>query len=153
MSDSSSTSTPDSKSKPTAQAQGTLLFASLVSQQVHMALMCLGRLPMEDGSRPPVDIEMARACIDTLEMLETKTQGNLTPSERDLLQRELTALRMCFVETVDSGRFTAKSTSTPADLQAESEEAPDQQAADASETRKRFVKKYGADSGEPHPQG
>ncbi len=119
------------------------LFASLVSQQANMALMFLGRLPTEGGDKPPVDLDMARVCIDTLEMIEAKTRGNLTPQELDLLQRQLTALRMCFVETVDAATPQPMETSrSPAPEPNPESGASGKTPQSDGEDRKRFVKKY-----------
>ena len=51
---------------------------------------------LPDGASPR---EAARALIDTLAMLETKTAGHLDDQERQLLTRALTALRFRFVQT------------------------------------------------------
>lgn len=51
---------------------------------------------LPDGASPR---EAARALIDTLAMLETKTAGHLDDQERQLLSQALTALRFRFVQT------------------------------------------------------
>jgi hypothetical protein len=51
---------------------------------------------LPDGASPR---EAARALIDTLAMLETKTAGHLDDQERQLLGQALTALRFRFVQT------------------------------------------------------
>ncbi|MGH7532766.1 MAG: DUF1844 domain-containing protein, partial [Gemmatimonadales bacterium] len=43
--------------------------------------------------------DAARALIDTLALLETKTAGHLDDQERQLLTQALTALRFRFVQT------------------------------------------------------
>jgi hypothetical protein len=54
----------------------------------------------EPGSSTPAEpnMEGARHMISVLEMLQTKTQGNLTPQERELLEQILYELRMRFVK-------------------------------------------------------
>ena len=42
--------------------------------------------------------QIAQTLIDTLAMLETKTQGQLEPEEQQLLTQALTALRFRFVQ-------------------------------------------------------
>jgi len=130
-----------------------LLFASLVSQQAQMALMFLGQGSATEGSEPSVNLDMARVCIDTLEMLEAKTRGNLAPAESEFLQHELMTLRMCFVETVEAGKGTPKPATAPDTAQAKAQSATERAASPADETRKRFVKKYGADAGKDTPPG
>jgi hypothetical protein len=74
-------------------------FASLVLGLAHQAEAALGgTLPpgaegMGDGR------QVAQALIDTLGMLQEKTEGRLDADERKLLDEALTALRFRFVQT------------------------------------------------------
>ena len=52
----------------------------------------------EKGERPPKNLVLARQTIDTLEMLEEKTRGNLSEQEARLMESLLYELRMRFVE-------------------------------------------------------
>lgn len=53
----------------------------------------------ETGQRvSPPELALARNTIDTLELLEVKTRGNLDAQERELLESLLYELRMHFVE-------------------------------------------------------
>jgi hypothetical protein len=72
-------------------------FASLVvglAQQAEQALA--GELPAGLPGNPDPR-QVARAFIDTLEMLEQKTTGHLEPAEHKLLNDILTQLRFRFV--------------------------------------------------------
>jgi hypothetical protein len=51
----------------------------------------------------PPELALARNTIDTLEMLEEKTRGNLDEQERELVESLLYELRMRFVEAGRSG--------------------------------------------------
>ena len=64
------------------------------------ALYHLGVVPHpETGQRvSPPDLALARNTIDTLEMLEEKTRGNLDAQERELVEGLLYELRMHYVE-------------------------------------------------------
>jgi len=126
------------------------LFANLVVQQTNMALMLLGRMPHPETGETVRDIEGAKMFIDQLEMIEFKTRGNLDAREEKLLKQSLTALRMAFVEAID----------TPGTGQSKASSAPSGEAAQASapksggdagqpaaptieeESRKKFTKKY-----------
>src|SRR5947207_14429271 len=77
-------------------------FAGLVLQQTNMALMLLGKSPHPETQKTIQDIDGAKMFIDQLEMLEVKTQGNLNADEAKLLKQSLTALRLTFVEAIDS---------------------------------------------------
>jgi hypothetical protein len=64
------------------------------------ALMHLGLAPDPSGSEgqaAEVNLPLARQAIDTLEMIEEKTRGNLDEDEAKLLQSLLYELRMDFV--------------------------------------------------------
>jgi hypothetical protein len=64
------------------------------------ALLHLGLTPdpsKEGGQAAPVDLALARQAIDTLEMIEEKTRGNLDEEEAKLMQSVLYELRMHFV--------------------------------------------------------
>jgi hypothetical protein len=74
-------------------------FASLVLGLAHQAEAALG------GTLPPgaEDLgdgrKVAQTLIDTLGMLQEKTEGRLETDERQLLDQALTALRFRFVQT------------------------------------------------------
>jgi hypothetical protein len=130
------------------------LFANMVVQQTNMAMMLLGRVAHPESGEFVQDLEAAKMFIDQLEMLEFKTRGNLTKQEENLLKQGLTALRMAFVEAMDSspragarpkpeqpapGPAPAPATppkpSPPPHAAAPAEAAPE-------ESRKKFSKKY-----------
>src|ERR1051325_11242883 len=79
------------------------LFANMVLQQTNLAMMFLGRTPHPETGEHVRDLEMAQMFIDQLEMLETKTKGNLSRQEETLLRQSLTAVRMAYVEAVNQG--------------------------------------------------
>jgi hypothetical protein len=75
-------------------------FSMLILSVSHSAFYHLGLV--EDPATKqtaPVDKALARSDIDLLEILQEKTQGNLTPEEEKLLQSLLYDLRMRFVES------------------------------------------------------
>ena len=67
------------------------------------ALYHLGLVPdPTTGEIGPKNTALARHTIDTIELLQRKTQGNLTDEEEKLLRELLTELRMRFVEAGSS---------------------------------------------------
>ena len=59
----------------------------------------LGLVPDPETRRPaPPNLTLARQTIDTLEILQLKTRGNLDAEEAHLLESLLYELRMRFVE-------------------------------------------------------
>lgn len=57
----------------------------------------LGQIPDPETRAPRVNLNLARATIETIELLGEKTQGNLTPAEEKTVQGLLTELRMRYV--------------------------------------------------------
>jgi len=134
----SDTQTPEGGPLNAAEMQSAL-FAQLVMQQANMAFMLLGRTPHPETGKTVRDLEAAQLFISQLEMLETKTKGNLTRNEEQLLKQSLMSLRMAFVEAVKDP--------TPAEhpVPEESKTAPAE--ADAVKTDpsgKKFSKTYPA---------
>ena len=74
-------------------------FATFVLSLAASAMMHLGQMPGPDGEkRERADLAMAQQTIDTLEMLQEKTRGNLDEKEIQLLQSVLYELRMGYVK-------------------------------------------------------
>ena len=80
-------------------------FSSLCLSLATSALYHLGVVahPETQQRIPAVELPLARQTIDTLEMLEQKTRGNLEPDEAKLLESLLYELRMHFVEASSKG--------------------------------------------------
>jgi hypothetical protein len=110
------------------------LFAQLVMQQTNLAMMFLGKMPNPETGEKVHDIESARFFIDQLEMLETKTKGNLSREEEALLKQSLMSLRLAFVEAVNS---PARTEISPKPVPTEQQPAPP-----VGESTKKFSKKY-----------
>ena len=125
------------------------LFAQMVVQQSNMALMLLGKVPHPQTGKTVLDVDSARMFIDQLEMLEVKTQGNLSKEEQQLLKNSLMSLRMAFVDAVNTApgesasREAAPPTpKTPAAETPGSSESTEASAATTEESKKKFSKKY-----------
>lgn len=127
------------------------LFAQMVIQQSNMAVMLLGKSPHPQTGQVVQDFEAAKMFIDQLEMLETKTKGNLSKDEEHLLTQSLTALRMAFVEAVGPAPHETAEPKSPArppesappaaeHVTPASPSQPPPSAED--ESRKKFSKKY-----------
>ena len=75
-------------------------FSAFVISLGTSALYHMGMVPdPETGSPAKPNLPVARQTIDTVEMLQEKTQGNLTEAEAALIKNLLTELRMRYVET------------------------------------------------------
>jgi hypothetical protein len=73
-------------------------FETLVSYLSTTTMFQLGLIPGPGGERIPSDMTNAQRTIDLLQVLQEKTQGNLTGNESRLLDDVLYELRMTFVE-------------------------------------------------------
>jgi hypothetical protein len=74
-------------------------FGAFVISLGTSALYHMGMVPdPETGEPVEPNLPVARQTIDTVEMLQEKTQGNLTDEESKLVKNLLTELRMRFVE-------------------------------------------------------
>lgn len=71
----------------------TLLATTLGMQ----SMMALGLMADPATGKGAVDLDRARHFIDTLAMLQEKTQGNRTPEESSVLENLLHELRMGYV--------------------------------------------------------
>src|SRR5215472_1920885 len=92
------TAATDSSEVPNASA----LFGHLVIQQSNMAMMMLGKVAHPETGEVVQNLDAAKLFIDQLEMLEEKTKGNLSKEESSLLKQSLMALRLAFVEAVET---------------------------------------------------
>jgi hypothetical protein len=78
--------------------EDTLRFLDMVGLFGTQAMIALGKLANPATGKADKNMPAARLFIDTLEMLEHKTQGNLSADETKVLQGTLTDLRLMFVE-------------------------------------------------------
>ena len=74
-------------------------FSVLISMLFTQAMAMLGQMPDPATGESKVNKPFAKHYIDTLEMLETKTKGNLDDQESAMLNEALHALRMMYVDT------------------------------------------------------
>ena len=139
----SESQTPSTAPAPGTEAMLSALFAQLVMQQSNLAMMLLGKMPHPETGQATKDLESAKLFIDTLEMLEAKTRGNLSKQESALLKQSLMSLRLAFVEAVEAS--PAPAPATPAGSAATGQAAPGQPAPASppeEEHQKKFSKKY-----------
>ena len=78
-----------------------MTFERLVESFYMTALLQLGAIRQE-GDPPAVDIMGARQTIDSLNILQEKTKGNLSDREQTLLQNVLFELRMAWIEITNA---------------------------------------------------
>jgi hypothetical protein len=81
-----------------SSTEDTLRFLDMVGLFGHQAMIALGKVMNPVTGKAEKNLPAARLFIDTLEMLERKTQNNLTGDETKVLHATLTDLRLMFVE-------------------------------------------------------
>jgi len=134
MSNVTETQSSSTHRSPSREDMMSALFAHMVTQQANLAMMLMGKVAHPETGKSVRDLEAAQLFIDQLEMLETKTKGNLTKNEEALLKQSLMNLRLAFVESVNS---PAEQPAAPAPQpEPETAKPPEQ------ESHKKFSKKY-----------
>ncbi len=71
-------------------------FNEFIILQAQNAGLFLGQIPNPHSGEKQINLRAAKSVIDSLEMLASKTCGNLTPSEEKLLATALDNLRPLF---------------------------------------------------------
>jgi hypothetical protein len=95
---------PEAAEQPLAGALPTVDFSSLCLSLGTSTLYHLGAVgdPETGAKAAAPNLPLARQTIDILEMLQTKTEGNLEAEEARLLEGLLYELRMRFVQVRDA---------------------------------------------------
>lgn len=73
-------------------------FEFLIHTLFTQALMAFGRIPNPITNKAVKNVATAKHFLDTLDMLEEKTKGNLASDERKLLEEIQHQLRTLYVE-------------------------------------------------------
>ncbi len=74
-----------------------MLFLGLLQSFVSNAWIQMGKRENPVTGKTAVNLDEAKFTIDMLEMLEKKTQGNLSDNEQQIMSSALTELKMSFV--------------------------------------------------------
>jgi len=75
-------------------------FNEFIILQAQNAGLFLGQIPNPHSGEKQVNLRAAKSVIDSLEMLENKTRGNLTEVEEKLLRTALENLRPLYLNAV-----------------------------------------------------
>ena len=74
-------------------------FEVLISMLFTQAISALGQMPNPATGETEINKPYAKHYIDTVEMLDEKTKGNLTEDEAKIVSEALHAMRMAYVNT------------------------------------------------------
>ena len=75
-------------------------FAMLITTLATEAMVGLGQVPHPATSKAEVNLDQAKFFIDTLNVLDEKTKGNLTADEKQALDAMLHELQLGYVMTL-----------------------------------------------------
>ena len=89
---------PKSAENPGGAELPSIDFSTLVLSLATSAMVHMGLVPNPDGGAAEKNLALAHQTIDTLDMLQTKTRGNLSDEETKLLQSVLYELHMSYVK-------------------------------------------------------
>ncbi len=90
---------PSDAAEPLPPPNLTFLASSLYLQ----GMVSLGLLPGPTSDKPQVHLEHAKHTIDTLQMLQEKTEGNRTPDETKEMDTMLHELRLSYIAVQQQG--------------------------------------------------
>jgi hypothetical protein len=89
-------------------ANHNILFMQLVIQNQQIAMMAMGKLKNPVTDKVERNLEHAKIYIDTLDMLQAKTKGNLSEYEEKFLTETLKDLKLNYVDEADKDKKHAK---------------------------------------------
>lgn len=85
------------------EQQNQLLFMMLVQQHQQIAMMGMGKLKNPATDKIERELPSAKYAIDTLNMLQKYTKGNLSKEASDFLEHTLVNLRLNYSDEVKKG--------------------------------------------------
>jgi uncharacterized protein DUF1844 len=91
-----------------ADARDPASFVSFIMSIASNAASALGMMEHPVTHQREVDVELGKHWIDILGMLQKKTDGNVTPQEKRMLEGLLADLRMQYVSLVNSPQQARK---------------------------------------------
>jgi hypothetical protein len=115
----------------TDDQKNAALFMQLVFTFQAAAWQQMGKIKNPLTDKIEKDLNQARFSIDILEMIRTKTKGNLSDDERRFIEKVLSELQLNFVAELDKEQKEKK---------AEEEEVKEEKPAEAPEKKKEEEK-------------
>lgn len=94
-------------------------FISYLANLVETGLLYLEGIPNPETEEVVINLPLVKHIIDTIEMLEGKTKGNLTAPEANFLSNTLYELRMGYIRVVNSQEAAAQETTEAEEAEVE----------------------------------
>lgn len=83
-------------------------FFNLVTMLASSVWCYLGKMPNSVSSEIHIDLQSAKVTIDTLLMFRTKTIGNLTKEEEEILNSTISNLQINYAEEVKKSKLSTE---------------------------------------------
>ena len=99
-------------------------FISYLANLVETGRLYLEGIPNPEIEEVVINLPLVKHIIDTIEMLEVKTKGNLTAPEANFLSNTLYELRMGYIRVVSSQEAAAQEETKAASAAEEAEAEP-----------------------------
>lgn len=80
------------------EANQNILFMQLIMQNQQIAMMAMGKIKNPVTDKIDRNLEHAKLYIDTLDMLQVKTKGNLSEYEEKFLVEAIKELKLNYVD-------------------------------------------------------
>lgn len=80
------------------EQQNQLLFMMLIQQHQQIAMMGMGKIQHPETGETQKELSSAKYAIDTLNMIEAYTKGNLPDEAKNYLEQTLTNLRLNYAK-------------------------------------------------------
>jgi hypothetical protein len=140
----------DKKSSSIGNAELAQRFVQFVMIQVQNIYYVLGRIASPDGRPIPPNLEAGKMLIDQLEMIQAKTESNLSVQEAKILEDALKNVRLAFVE-VSGGTPASMMPKTPMPDFPLDEELPEDEPAPAPRAQEKPKAATPSDAAAPKP--
>ena len=83
------------------EANQNILFMQLIIQNQQIAMMAMGKIKNPVTDKIDRNLEHAKLYIDTLDMLQVKTKGNLSEYEEKFLVETIKELKLNYVDETE----------------------------------------------------
>lgn len=84
--------------------QNQLLFMMLVQQHQQIAMMGMGKIKNPATDKIERDMSSAKYAIDTLNMLKSYTESNISRELKDYLEQTISTLQLNYVDEIDKDK-------------------------------------------------
>ena len=91
-------------SRLSGDQQNQLLFMMLVQQHQQIAMMGMGKLKNPATDKIERDLSSAKYAIDTLNMLKSYTESNISRELKDYLEQTISTLQLNYVDEIDKDK-------------------------------------------------